>query len=176
MNIILYIVIFISKTIELALGTLRLIVVANGKKTLGAILQGIIALVWVCITGVVVVDITKDPLKIVAFALGSAFGSYIGSVIEEKMAMGSNMLMAIIDKNLEELVTTSIRSEEYAVTVMDGQGKDKTRAVLMIMVARKKRPHVVKIIKEIDHEAMIVAENAFTINGGHKGNEKIKDN
>ena len=174
MNIILYIVIFISKTIELALGTLRIIVVSNGKKLLGAILQGIIALVWVCITGVVVVNITKDPLKIVAFALGSAFGSYIGSIIEEKMALGSNMLMAIIDKELEQLVSTTIREQGYAVTVIDGQGKEKNRSILMIMVARKKRPHIVNMIKDIDDEAMIIAESAFTINGGHNKNEKLK--
>ena len=52
---------------------------------MGAILQGIIAVVWICITGVVVNNITSDPFKIVAFALGSLFGSYIGSLIEEKM-------------------------------------------------------------------------------------------
>lgn len=176
MNIILYIIIFVAKTIELALGTLRLIVVANGKKTLGAILQGVIALVWVCITGIVVVDITNDPLKIVVFAFGSAFGSYIGSLIEEKMALGSNMLMAIIDKQLEELVTTTIRNRGYAVTVIEGQGKEKERSILMIMVARKKRHEIVSIIKKTDHEAMIISENAATITGGHKKNEKTKSN
>lgn len=175
MNIIIYIVIFIAKTIELALGTLRLIVVANGKKTLGAILQGVIALVWVCVTGLVVVDVTKDPLKVVAFALGSAFGSYIGSFIEEKMALGSNMLMAIIDKKLEDAVTTTIREEGYAVTVINGEGKEKERAILMIMVARKKRHHIVNLIKRIDYEAMIISESAATISGGHRKNEKSKN-
>ena len=95
MNIILYLIIFLAKTIELALGTLRLIVVANGKKKLGAILQGVIAVGWIYITGIVVTNINKDPLKVIAFALGSLFGSYIGSLIEEKMAMGSNMLIPV---------------------------------------------------------------------------------
>ncbi len=175
MNFILYLIIFIAKTIELALGTLRLIVVANGKKTLGAILQGIIAVVWICITGVVVNNITSNPLKIVAFALGCMFGSYIGSLIEEKMAMGSNMLIAIVDKNLEQTITTHLRGENYAVTVLEGKGKEKERSVLMIMVARKKRHRIVNIIKQIDFESLIIAENAFTINGGHDGNEKSKN-
>ena len=174
MNIILYLVIFLAKTIELALGTLRLIVVANGKKTLGAILQGIIAVVWIYITGIVVHNINKDPIKVIAFALGSLFGSYIGSLIEEKMAMGSNMLIAIVDKNLEQNITTHLRSENYTVTVLEGKGKEKERSVLMIMVARKKRHRIVNIIKQIDFESLIIAENAFTINGGHKGNEKTK--
>ena len=122
MNIGLYAIIFISKVIENSLGTLRLIVVANGKKGLGAILQFIIALVWVAVTGAVVTNIMEDPLKIVFFALGSYVGSYVGSFIEEKMALGSNMLMAIIDEDLVRNYRR-IKDNNYAVTVLQGEGK-----------------------------------------------------
>ena len=175
MNYVLYIIIFLSKTIELTLGTLRLIVVANGQKFWGAVLQGIAALVWVYTVGLVVVDVASDPLKVVAFALGSAFGSYLGGFLEEKMALGSHMLMAIIDKALEEAVTTTLRKEGLAVTVVNGEGKEKERAILMIMSSRKKRNKIVSIIKKIDHEAMIISESASTISGGHKQNEKSKN-
>ncbi|MDD2377322.1 MAG: DUF2179 domain-containing protein [Bacilli bacterium] len=168
MNIVLYIIIFASKVFENALGTLRLIVVANGKKELGAILQGVIALVWVIVTGVVVVGITEDPLKIIAFAVGSAAGSYLGSFIEQKMALGNNMLMAIVDKNYGELIATEIRNNGFAVTVLDGNGMDKERNILMVVVTRKKRHNVVDIVKNIDQEAMIVSENTFTLYGGYQ--------
>jgi uncharacterized protein YebE (UPF0316 family) len=167
MNIALYIIIFLSKVFENALGTLRLIVVANGKKGLGAILQGIIGLVWVVITGVVVVGITQDPFKVVAFALGSGVGSYLGSLIEQKMALGSNMLIAIVDNELGNIISEKIRNDGYAVTALDGKGKDKHRSVLMIVVVRKKRHNVVNIIKDIDSEAMIVSEVARPILGGY---------
>lgn len=166
MNYSLYFLIFFSKVIENALATLRLIVVANGKKWLGAILQFCIALVWVLVTGIVVVNIQKDPLKIVFFALGSFIGSYVGSMIEEKMAMGNNMVLIIIDRNLEELITSSIRIEGYQVTVMDGKGLKEEKSILLIMVPRKKRKHLVSIIKEYDKNALIIAEVARTINGG----------
>ena len=91
------------------------------------------------------------------------------------MALGSNMLLAIIDKDLEEVITATIRNENYAVTVLDGKGKEKDRAILMIMVARKKRKKVTNIIKKIDSSAMIISETAATINGGHNGNEKSKN-
>src|SRR5574344_394668 len=154
-GIVLYLIIFMSKVIENALATLRLIVVANGKKLLGAILQFLIALVWVIVTGAVVTNITEDPLKVVFFALGSLVGSYFGSYLEEKMALGSNMLMAIVDINLGNIISSEIRKEGFAVTVMDGKGKEKERKILMIMVTRKKRHHVVNVIKNIDENAMI---------------------
>lgn len=167
MNFVIYFMIFISKVIENALATLRLIVVANGKKTLGAFLQLAIAIVWVLVTGVVIVNITKDPWKIVFFGLGSFVGSYVGSFIEEKMALGSNMIMAIADRDSGDEMASLIRDHGYAVTTMEGCGKDKERSILMIMVSRKKRPRLVQLIKKVDHDTMIVAENAFTIHGGH---------
>ena len=46
-----YLSIFIFKIIEDALATLRLIVVSNGKKVFGAILQFIVTLIWIILTG-----------------------------------------------------------------------------------------------------------------------------
>lgn len=164
----LYIMIFLSKVIENALATLRLIVVANGKKLLGAFLQFLVSLVWVLVTGVVVVGIKKDPFKIIFFAIGSFVGSYIGSVIEEKMALGSNMLMVVIDKEMEQAITREVRFHGFTLTTIDGTGKNEKKAVLMIVVPRKKREKLVKLIRLYDKEALIISEVARTINGGRK--------
>lgn len=161
MNIILYFVIFISKTIELALGTLRIIVIANGRKVFGAILQGIIAIVWMCITGVVIVNITKDPFKIIAFALGSAFGSYVGSMIEEKMAIGSNMLLIIIRKELEEKIISIV--EENGYNIINIKNCDEEKAILMIVLTRKDRKRIVNLIRKEDKDATIIVDNAFKL-------------
>lgn len=166
-QIILYVVIFVSKVIEYALSTLRLIIVANGKKGLGAILQGIICLIWVVVTGTVVTDVLNDPMKIVVFALGSAVGSWLGSFLEEKLAIGDITLTIIIDQVLEEKMVTAVRDKGFAVTTMTASGKDKLRSVLMIVVPRKKKHEVVHIIKSIDHNVMIVSENASFISGGY---------
>lgn len=167
MTIFLYVIIFFSKVLENALATLRLIVVANGQKFFGAVLLFVISLIWIAITGIVIIDIWKDPLKIFFFALGSFFGSYVGSIIEEKMALGSNMLTVIIDKESGDDIIENLRNNDYAVTVINGKGKDKERYILMIMTTRKKRKDIVKIIKEINPNSMIIAESAMTITGGY---------
>lgn len=167
MQIVIYFTIFISKVIENSLATLRLIVVANGKKVLGAFLQFAIALVWIVVTGMVVVNLTKDPLKIVFFALGSFVGSYCGSLIEEKLAMGDSMLIGITKKDNEDILTSAIRDEGYAVTVLEGNGLEQTSSVLMIVVPRKKRNTVVRMIKNIDHKSMIVTEKIGIVHGGY---------
>lgn len=164
MNIFIYFLIFVFKVLENTLSTLRIIVVANGRKLLGSILQGIIALVWAFSTGLVVVDVLHDPFKVVSFTLGSLVGSYIGSLIEEKIAMGTNMLTAVIDKCFSSKIINSLKKQKYDVIVLNGKRKDEFKNILFIMVKRKRRNDVIKLIKNIDSNSTIIVESAFTFN------------
>lgn len=64
------------------LSTVRIIVIAKNKKILGAILNGLISLVWIFSTSMVISNINKNIFKIISFCLGAIIGSYLGSIIE----------------------------------------------------------------------------------------------
>lgn len=156
----LYMAIFISKIIENAVSTLRLIVVANGKKKLGAILNGIVALVWVFVTGIVIIDINKDLFKVVVFVIGSIVGSYLGSIIEEKIALGSNMLICITKEKYENKIKNKLSN--YQITTICE--KDNNYSVLLIVLKRKEILKISHILKKIDNDIIIINEKAKTIN------------
>jgi uncharacterized protein YebE (UPF0316 family) len=83
MNIIIYIFIFIAKIIENTLSTLRIIVIAKGKKLLGAFLNLIVCTCWLISTSIIITNI-NDWFKIISYIFGSFIGSYLGSYIYEK--------------------------------------------------------------------------------------------
>ena len=166
MNYKIYFLIFITKIIENSLGTLRLIVVASGRKLVGSILNGIISIIWVIGTGMVLIDVTKDPLKIVFFCLGSIIGSYLGSFIEEKMALGNNLLMSIVNYDFGDTIQKELRKKKFAVTSLIGNGKDSLKMILLVMIPRKKTHTCVSIISSIDPNSMIISECATTLKGG----------
>lgn len=155
-----YTLIFVSKIVENALSTLRLIVVANGKKKLGAILNGVIALVWIFATSMVIVDVNKDLFKIVFFCLGSIVGSYLGSVIEEKIALGSNMLMCIVKEKYEDSVKKKLNN--YQITTISE--KNNEYSILLIFLKRKETRKVSNIIKSIDKNSILIGEKAKSFN------------
>ena len=155
-----YFLIFISKIIENALSTLRLIVVANGKKKLGAILNGIIALIWIFVTSIVIIDVNKDPLKIIIFCIGSAVGSYLGSAIEEKIAIGTNMLICIIKEIYEKELKDKLVN--YQITTLCE--KDKNYSILFIVMKRKEIRMISETIKNIDKNNILISEKIKTIN------------
>lgn len=141
-----YIIIFILKILENALGTLRLIIVSNGKKIEGAILNFLLSVVWVMSTSMVVID--NNIYKILVFAFGSLIGSYLGSVLEEKIALGNNMLF-VVSKKINS-IQKELNCDTYLIN------KD----ILVIMTSRKKRKEVIDLILNIDNQAKIISEAA----------------
>lgn len=162
MNILIYLLIFTFKVIENTLSTLRIIVVSNGKKLLGAILQGIVSIVWVISTSLVVINIQKDPLKIISFTLGALIGSYIGSIIEEKLALGTNMITAVINKEKTQKIIKALKKQKHETIILNGKRKDELKNILIIITKRKTKQNVIKLIKNIDNDATIIIENAHT--------------
>ena len=105
-----YLLIFIMKVIENALATLRVIIVSNGKKLIGAILSLLMSIIWVISTSLVVQNFT-NLFSIVAFSLGCFVGSYLGSLMEGKLAIGSNMLITIIKPNLGNIIQNELKNK-----------------------------------------------------------------
>ncbi len=156
MNILIYFAIFIFKIIEDALATLRLIVVSNGKKKLGAVLQFIVTLIWIILTGTVLMGLQKDIFKAIAFALGALFGSYLGSVLEERIALGTNAFMVEVSCDNALRLTEQLEKENFQVSKIKSDNNEKT--ILMITGARKKTSKIVKIIRNVDNKAFILSE------------------
>lgn len=156
MNVLIYFAIFIFKIIEDALATLRLIVVSNGKKKLGAVLQFIVTLIWIILTGTVLMGLQKDIFKAIAFALGALFGSYLGSVLEERIALGTNAFMVEVSCDNALCLTEQLEKENFQVSKIKSDNNEKT--ILMITGARKKTSKIVKIIRNVDNKAFILSE------------------
>ena len=150
-----YLIIFFAKIIENALSTLRLIVVANGKKIIGAILQIFVTFVWVVIASMVIIDIKSDYFKVIAFILGSAIGSYLGSLIEEHIAMGTNLLICIVNPDLKNNIVNSLKLKNFKIINFNDSEK------LIILTKRKKRKEIIKIIKNIDKGSIIIASKVL---------------
>ena len=141
-----YIGIFISKILENTLSTLRIIVVSNGKKKLGAILQGLVALIWIFVTGVVIIDINKDIVKILFFVIGSIVGSYLGSCLEEKIALGTNLVI-IKSSKLDELKYVF---KNYNLIIKNNY--------LLFISQRKNTKDIVNKANSIDNNSKIILE------------------
>ena len=148
-----YLIIFNLKIIENSLATLRLILVSNGKKWLGAFLLFTTSIIWIVSSHIAIIDINISMVLI--FSVGSLLGSYIGSILEEKMAIGNNMLICITQKQMSEI----LRQNGYIITKVEGYGKDSKKEVLFVILKRNQNKDLISLIRSLDQEAIIVSEH-----------------
>lgn len=153
-----YILIFVLKVMENALSTLRLILVSNGRKLLGSILLLMVSVVWIISSSIAIINISIQ--MIIIFALGSLIGSYIGSLLEEKLALGNNLIICISEKN----ICLDLRKNGYIVTMITGKGLNNEKEVLLIAIKRKKNNELIRYISSLDSKAIIISEPANFLN------------
>ncbi|CRZ33528.1 uncharacterized protein YebE (UPF0316 family) [Herbinix hemicellulosilytica] len=163
----LYLIIFVAKTVEIAISTIRLVFVNKGERVKGAILGFIEIMIWLLVVSSVLNNIAEDPLKIVAYAAGYSFGVYMGVSIESKVAIGLASIQVIVDSKAGAALAERLRDNEFGVTILEGKGKDNSiKTLLFIQLKRKKIPYAIKLIKETNPNAYISINDVKSTFGG----------
>lgn len=157
--------IFIAKMVEVAIATLRTILINKGYRRQGTLLSFAEILIWVLVASRVIVGLAEAPMKGVVYSIGFSLGIYIGSLLESKIAMGRVLIQTIIAKENEVLVN-SLREKGYAVTTMKAQGMYSEKIVLMIFANRKGKEEITSEILRLDETAMIITNDVSTLQGG----------
>ena len=154
--VILPIIVFISRVADVTLGTLRIIFTSRGRRNLAPLLGFIEVFIWI----VVVSQIVKNAHSItsyIGYASGFATGTYVGMLIEERMAMGTLVLRIILAKGANEL-TTALRKAGFGVTSVNGEGGQGAVKLLYTIVQRRKLSEVTAIIHDISPGAFFSVE------------------
>lgn len=162
-----YVFILLAKIVEVSIGTIRIVLITRGEKLLGACIGFVEVIIWLILVSTVLTNVSEDPVKVVIYAVGFAVGNYVGSMLEEKLAIGNMRLEAIVSKEDGHTLVANIRDEGYAVTVIEGKGMTLEREVLLMNIKRKNYNHVVNMIKKFQENVVITVNDVKPVYGGH---------
>lgn len=162
-----YMFILLAKIVEVSIGTIRIVLITRGEKLLGACIGFVEVIIWLILVSTVLTNVSEDPVKVVIYAVGFAVGNYVGSMLEEKLAIGNIRLEAIVSKEDGETLVSNIRDKGYAVTVIDGRGMTLEREVLLMNIKRKHYNQVVDMIKRFQENVVITVNDVKPVYGGH---------
>lgn len=118
--IILPVLVFLARILDVSIGTLRIIFVSKGLKHFAAMLGFFESLIWLIAVTQVMQNLNSWQTYI-AFALGFGAGNYVGVVLEERIALGNLLIRIITQKEADELVDV-LRKAGYGVTSVDARG------------------------------------------------------
>jgi uncharacterized protein YebE (UPF0316 family) len=149
--------IFISRMFDVSLGTLRHAFISKGYRTIVPIISFFEVLIWI----IVVAQVMKNLHNVacyIAFAGGFAAGTYVGMIIEERLALGFQVIRLITNLDCEELLEM-LRKDNHGITVVEGQGANGPVKIIFMIVKRKNVRAVVSKIRANNPSAFYTIED-----------------
>ncbi len=163
-----YVFIFFGKILEVAVATLRIVLINRGVRVVGSLVALFEMTVWLVVTGTVLTGFQSDPIKIAVFVLAFSIGNFIGSWLDEKLAFGLSAIQVVVRDQLSaNNLMTALRENGFGVTTMEVQGKEDARYMLMLTIRRKSAKEALGIIERTCSNALITMSDVKAQKGGY---------
>ncbi|MFY9801200.1 MAG: DUF2179 domain-containing protein [Methanoregula sp.] len=162
--VIIPVLIFCARICDVTLGTIRVIFISKGIKYLAPIIGFVEVIIWLLAIGQVMNNLTH-PVAYIAYGAGFASGTYIGMLIEEKISLGLTSVRIITKKDPTELIGY-LRSQNYGVTSIDGEGGTGRVKMVFTIIKRQDLHNVVGIVKKFNPNAFYSVEEVKSIAEG----------
>lgn len=156
--------IFLLRTVDLSLSTLRTLAIARGKRLVawtlgfGQALLFVTAIAWT-------LENLNNPINLLAFALGFASGSVAGILIENRLAPGHSLLR-VISAEQGPVIACVLHETGYGATELGGQSAQGEVSLVLSYLPRRMVDAARCRIAEVDPSALITVENVVQLRGG----------
>ncbi len=149
--------IFLARTVNIALDTLRFMFTLREKRGLAWVLGFIQSVIFVVVIGSVLTNL-ENPLNIIGYSAGFATGNVLGMAIEKRLAIGYTHFN-IISRNRSTEIADALRGAGFGVTEIPARGRESSFMLIDCRVRRKDTEEVESLVLEIDPDAFITAED-----------------
>jgi uncharacterized protein YebE (UPF0316 family) len=149
--------VFFARILDVTLGTLRIILLGKGKRLLPPLLGFVEVFIWIVVVSHLVNNVS-NLAGYLAYAAGFATGTYVGTLIEKRLAIGTLIIRVIVSGESDALIH-SLTAAGYGVTFFDAQGSIGPVKVIYTVINRKElddvaqrllasHPHVFYTVEE----------------------------
>ena len=154
--------IFISRIGDVTIDTIRIILISKGKKLVVPILGFFEILIWlIAITRIF--EHLDNWVCYVAYAAGFAAGNFVGIIVEEKLAIGNELIRIITSRDASNLIET-LRNKGYGITSLKAQGSRGDVGVIYCIIKRSDLKDFIVFMKEFNPNAFYTIEDIRMVN------------
>jgi len=144
--------------------TLRMLMVIKGYRVMASLLAMVEVFIYLKGLGLVL-DNLDNPINLAAYCIGWGMGVFIGSKIEEKLALGYVTVQVVVD-SLEMELAGKLREHGYGVTSWVAEGRDGPRMMMQVLAKRSNEQKLWKLIASLAPKAFIVSFEPKHLKGG----------
>lgn len=161
---ILPLLVLVARVLDVSLGTLRVMFVSRSLKVLAPVVGFFEVLIWIAAVAQVVRSANSGWCYL-AYATGFGLGTYIGLLIEDRLALGTLILRIILPHKGDGLVS-ELRGRNIGVTCIDGQGASGPVKIIFAVLRRGDLPAILESVRQHSPGAFYTVEDIRTLNKG----------
>ena len=128
---------------DVSIGTVRTILVVQGKKYLAGAAGFFEVLIWVFAIRFIFQHL-DNIANLFGYAVGFGLGNILGIAIEHKIGLGF-VQINIISKYFTDQIADRLRSLKHGVTILPAEGGSGGRSIIVVIAARKFQKKLIKI-------------------------------
>ena len=162
--IVLPLLIFLARVIDVSLGTLRIIFISKGQRMIAPFLGFFEVLIWILAISQIMNNLDNWTCFL-GYAAGFATGNYIGMKIEERLAIGVLVIRLMYEKSTNELMKV-LNQNGFGATQLEAMGHYSAVNVVWIIIERKKLKILEAIISEHTPNAVYTIEDVKHVKRG----------
>jgi len=170
--VIIPLLIILARTLDVSIGTLKIILISKGYRAVSAILGFFESFIWIVVVSQIMINL-NNYYYYVAYGLGFAMGTYVGVSLDRAISLGQVILRVITRFPGDEL-TEYLISNNYSVTKVQGEGRYGPVNILFLVLMRKQVNVVVDIIKEFNPKAFYTIEDVRSVSHLYTDKPKTK--
>lgn len=156
--------IFVSRVLDVTLGTIRIIFISRGLRKYAPLLGFFEVLIWIVVIGQLVQHL-HSVTAYLFYAGGFACGNFFGMWIEDRLAFGTSIIRIMVPEKGNELAD-KIHEVGFGVTRVDAQGANGPVLIIYTVVKRRDTNKVLSIIHTHAPNAFITIDEVRSAEKG----------
>jgi uncharacterized protein YebE (UPF0316 family) len=152
--------VFGARLCDVALATLRHVLVVRGYRLVAAGVALVESSLWVFAISRVLTRLDQ-PIVAIAFALGFTAGTLAGMTLEQYLKLGEQVVRLFTP--MGDAMAHHLRGLGHRVTQFQGRGRDGRIDLLFVQVQRRQASHILMHARQLDPTCFCVIDDVRTV-------------
>jgi uncharacterized protein YebE (UPF0316 family) len=162
--------IVLARIIDVSLDTIRMVSVVQGRRAFAAVLGFFQSVVYICAVAKVLLNMNQ-PVYALAYGLGFATGTYLGMVIEQRLAFGKQLVFLLTPQGPE--LAEVLRAADYLLAQLKGRTRDGDLTILCVEIARRDAQRLIRIVSAVDEQCVVIVHDIRRVDFARRAAAKV---
>ena len=157
-----------AKIIEITIQSLKTCMMVKGQRLKAAALGLVECAIWGLVISTIIGTLGDNLWLLAFYCLGYATGLFLGSTLENKIALGTSSLQLIANDEYTETIIGYLKESKRGYTVFAGYGSTDKMNMIMIVLPRREALPALKDIRALcKNNVFVVVDDVSKYAGGY---------